>query len=37
LNNSIIIDGEKFSAEDLMLLAGEDTIKSRRRSRATCF
>jgi hypothetical protein len=27
LNNSIIIDGEKFSADDLMLLAGEDTIK----------
>jgi hypothetical protein len=26
LNNSIIIDGEKFSADDLMLLAGEDTI-----------
>lgn len=27
MNNSIIINGEKFSADDLMLLSGEDEIK----------
>jgi hypothetical protein len=27
LNNSITINGEKFSADDLMLLSGEDEIK----------
>ena len=27
MNNSITIDGEKFSADDLMLLTGEDEIK----------
>jgi hypothetical protein len=27
LNNSITINGEKFSADDLMLLTGEDEIK----------
>jgi len=27
LNNSITIKGEKFSADDLMLLTGEDEIK----------
>ncbi|HUS76639.1 MAG TPA: hypothetical protein VMY43_11615 [Methanothrix sp.] len=27
MNNSITINGEKFSADDLMLLTGEDEIK----------
>lgn len=27
MNNSITINGEKFSADDLMLLSGEDEIK----------
>jgi hypothetical protein len=27
LNNSITLNGEKFCAEDLLLLTGEDTIK----------